>query len=126
MKITQIINAKRAFSNYLDAKMPPAVAYKIMKLVRSAETEEAFYQKEIQKIIEQYGMRNDDGSFVKTKDGGIHLIKETLDECNEKLRDLEDLDVDAPEIKFSLDELSCISMTVREMSAISEFISDQC
>ena len=48
MKIIQIINAKRAFSNYLDAKMPPAVAYKIMKLVRSAETEEAFYQKEIQ------------------------------------------------------------------------------
>lgn len=124
MKISQIINAKRAFSNYLDAKMPPSVAYKIMKLVRAVESEEAFYKKELQKLIEQYGKRNEDGSLVATEDGNVLLSEGTLQECRQKVNELEALDVDAPNISFTLDELSCVSMTVREMDAISVFISD--
>lgn len=124
MNILQIINAKRALSNYLDAKMPPAVAYKIMKIVRIADAEESFYQKELQKIIEQYGQRNDDGSLVITKDGNIRLAEETLDECRQKVDELDALDIDAPDIHFTLDELSCVAMTAREMNAISAFISD--
>ena len=124
MKILQIINAKLAFSNYLDAKMPPAVAYKIMKLVKVAEHEEAFYKKEIQKLIEQYGKRNDDGSLVVTEDGNILLSEDNIQECRQKVDELEALDVDAPNISFTLDELSCVSMSVREMNAISAFISD--
>jgi hypothetical protein len=95
-----------------------------MKLVRAAESEEAFYQKELQKLIEQYGKRNDDGSLVATEDGNILLLEDTLHECRQKVDELEALDVDAPNISFTLDELSCVSMTVREMGAISAFISD--
>lgn len=124
MKILQIINAKKVFSNYLDTKMSPAVAYKIMKFVKEAESEEAFYKKEIQKLIEQYGKRNDDGSLVATEDGNILLSEDTLQECRQKVDELEALDVDAPNISFTIDELSCVSMTVREMDAISAFISD--
>lgn len=124
MNILKLISAKRALVNYLDDKMPPALAYKIMKLVRAAESEEAFYQKELQKLIEQYGKRNDDGSLVATDDGNILLSEDTLQECRQKVDELEALDVDAPNISFTLDELSCVSMTVREMDAISAFISD--
>lgn len=124
MNILKLISAKRALSNYLDDKMPPALAYKIMKLVRAAESEEAFYQKELQKLIEQYGKRNDDGSLVATEDGNILLSEDTLQECRQKVDELEALDVDAPNISFTLDELSCVSMTVREMDAISALISD--
>ena len=124
MNILKLISAKRALANYLDDKMPPALAYKIMKLVRAAESEEAFYQKELQKLIEQYGKRNDDGSLVATEDGNIFLLEDTLHECRQKVDELEALDVDASNISFTLDELSCVSMTVREMNAISAFISD--
>lgn len=124
MNILKIINARRVFSNYLDDKMKPSVAYKVMKLVRTAETEESFYQKELQKLIEQYGKRNEDGSLATTKDGNILLEEQTLQECKEKIDELDSTEVDAPNIQFTLDELSCISMTVREMSAISAFISD--
>ena len=124
MNILKLISAKRALTNYLDDKMPPALAYKIMKLVRAAESEEAFYKKELQKLIEQYGKRNDDGSLVATDDGNILLSEDTLQECRQKVDELEALDVDAPNISFTLDELSCVSMTVREMDAISAFISD--
>lgn len=124
MNILKIINARRVFSNYLDDKMKPSVAYKVMKLVRTAETEESFYQKELQKLIEQYGKRNEDGSLATTKDGNILLEEQTLQECKEKIDELNSTEVDAPNIQFTLDELSCISMTVREMNAISAFISD--
>lgn len=124
MNTLKLIHAKHVFENYLDEKMPPAVAYKIMKLVRAAESEEAFYQKELQKLIEQYGKRNDNGSLVVTEDGNILLSEDTLQECHRRIDELESLDVDAPNISFTLDELSCVSMTVREMDAISAFISD--
>lgn len=124
MNILKIINAKRAFSNYLDAKLSPAVAYKIMKLVRAADAEESFYQKELLKIVEQYGLRNDDGSFATSSDGNILLVEETVEECRKKVDELDALDIDFPDIHFSLDELSKLSMTVREVDAISAFISD--
>ena len=106
MKILTLINAKRAFSNYLDAKMPTVVAYKIMKLVCAA------------------GQRNEDGSIATKSDGSVPLAKETLMECRQKIDELDSLDVEAPDIHFTLEELSCISITVREMNAISVFISD--
>ena len=52
MNILRLISAKRVFENFLDEKMPPVVAYKIMKLVRTAETEESFYEK-AQDILSQ-------------------------------------------------------------------------
>ena len=125
MNILKIINAKRAFSNYLDAKLPPAVAYKIMKLVRAADTEESFYQKELQKIVEQYGLRNEDGSFATSNDGNILLVEETVEECRKKVDELDSLEIDFPDIHFTLNELSGLSMTVREVDAISAFISDE-
>lgn len=124
MNIMKLISAKRALTNYLDDKMPPSLAYKIMKLVCAAESEEVFYKKELQKIIEQYGKRNDDDSLVTTDTGNIVLLEGTVQECRQKINELEALDVDAPSISFTLDELSCITMTVREMNAISAFISD--
>lgn len=126
MNILKIINAKRAFSNYLDAKLPPAVAYKIMKFVRAADTEESFYQTELRKIVEQYGLRNEDGSFATSNDGNILLVEETVEECRKKVDELDSLEIDFPDIHFTLNELSGLSMTVREMDAISAFISDDC
>lgn len=123
MNIFTIINAKRAFANYLDAPIPSVVAYKIMKLVRAAEAEEAFYQKEIRKLTEQYGKRNGDGSLV-VEDGSVLLEEGTIQECRQKVEELKAIEVDAPNISFTLDELSCVCMTVREMNAISAFISD--
>ena len=125
MNILKIINAKRAFSNYLDAKLSPSVAYKIVKLVRAAEAEESFYQKELRKIIEQYGKRNEDGSLAATEGGGVKLAEETLDECRKKVDELDSLEIDFPDIHFTLNELSGLSMTVREVDAISAFISDE-
>lgn len=124
MNILTLIRAKRVFANHLDDKMPPALAYKIMKLVRAAESEETFYQKELQKLIEQYGKRNDDGSLITTESGNIELSENTLDECRKRVAELEALDIDAPNCCFTLDELSCVPMTVREMNNISDFISD--
>lgn len=126
MNILKIINAKRAFSNYLDARLSPTVAYKIMKLVRAADAEESFYQKELRKIVEQYGLRNDDGSFATSNDGNILLVEETAEECRKKVDELDALDIDFLDIHFALNELSELSMTVREMDAISAFISDEC
>lgn len=124
MNILKLISAKRVFENFLDEKMPPVVAYKIMKLVRTAETEESFYYTELQKLIEQYGKRGDDGNLLTTEDGNVPLAEDTLPECRQKVAELESVDVDAPNILFTIDELSSFAITVREMDAISAFISD--
>lgn len=124
MNILRLIGAKRALQNHLDEKMNPSVAYKMMKIIRAANSEETFYKKELQRIIELYGKRNDDGSIATTEDGDVLLCDDSVKECRQMIDSLESIDVEAPNVLFTIEELSCMSITVREMDAIAEFVSE--
>lgn len=123
MKIINIINSKEIFSPYFREKLSPSLSYKIYKFCKFAEQEEEFYNQKMGEIIEEYAERDENGSVVNIN-GQIKLADETALEAKQKVADLRSIDVDVPNIKFALDELSEIKLSVADIAALDDFIEE--
>lgn len=123
MRISKLIATKESMRSLCQERVSPRLAYKFMKFLSKIETEERFYNTKMREIIETYGERDDKGGFVFVGDG-IKIVKDKIDECNKKIADLSETEVDAPDIYFSIDELDEVKMSAKDMLAMSDFIKE--
>lgn len=123
MKIINLIKAKEIFAPHFQEKLSPSLSYKIYKLCKFAEQEEEFYKQKMREIVIEYAERDENGGFININ-GQIKLIDETASEAKHKATELEAIDVEAPSVKFTLDELSEIKLSVMDIAAIDGFIEE--
>ena len=123
MKLIRIINAKKIFAPHFQEKLSPSLSYKIYKFCKCAEQEEEFYNQKLREIVAEYAERDENGDFININ-GQIKLIEATAAEAKQRVADLEAIDVEAPNIKFTLDELSEIKLSVMDIAAIDGFIEE--
>ena len=82
------------------------------------------YQKKFREIVEEYGVK-ENGQYKMSPDGqSIIIIPGKEEECNEKLAELRNLEVDIKDIKFSIDELEGIDVSIAELSCLMSLIED--
>lgn len=123
MKLIRIIKAKEIFAPHFQEKLSPSLSYKIYKFCKFAEQEEEFYKQKMREIVAEYAERDENGGFININ-GQIKLVDETAQEAKQRVIDLETIDVEAPNIKFTLDELSEIKLSVMDIAAIDGFIEE--
>lgn len=108
-----------------DQKISIKLAFKLNTIFESIESKIKFYNSEFQKIIEQYGQKDDNGNFVFINDGRAVKIKEGLtEECQAKTNELLELEVQAADVSFTLDELDDIELSISEVSFLMPFIKE--
>ena len=123
MKIGKLIYIKGIFTPLCKEKLSPKLSYKLMKFISKIETEETFFNKKMQEIIDTYGEKGKDGNFIAL-DNGIKIKDECKVECNKALMELHAVEVEAPNITFTLDELSEVKLSVEDMIVLDEFIKE--
>jgi hypothetical protein len=123
MNIIQLINAKAVFVPHIQEKLTPSLSYKIYKLCRFVEQEENFYNTTRRNIIEEFAERNENGVIINN-DGMINIIPDKIDEAQKAMTDLNEIDVDVPNVKFTLDELSEIKLSVQDIAVLDGFIEE--
>lgn len=123
MEIIRIIQAKNVFSPHFMAKLKPSLSYKIYKLCRFAEQEEQFYNEKRNAIIEEFAERDENG-FIINNDGMIKIIPDNIDDAQNAMNELNAINIDVPRIKFTLDELSEIKLSVHDIAALDGFIEE--
>lgn len=123
MIIVNLIKAKEVLEPLLQQKVSPKLSYKIMKFVSKIEVEETFYNSKLKEIINKYGLKDSNDEFV-TSDGGIKIIDGLQEECKSALIELDSTEVENPNIKFTLDELSEIKLSAIDMFALDAFIDE--
>ena len=125
MKLNQLLNFSSFYNVVRTPKLPFKTAYKLSKLATAIETEIGFYREKMQEIANEYGQKDENGNLVFTPDGrDIMLIPETQFECRQKIAELEDLDVELPDIKFSVEEFADTTLSLDELPPILPFIED--
>ena len=123
MKMNKINDFQKFYNQIKNNEMPIKTAFKLNKLFNQIDKEALFYQDEFNKIIQKYAKRDDNNTYVYTEDGNSILIidgKQT--ECNEKLAELYNLEVDVGEHQFTLDELDCLKISLNDMNCLMPFI----
>lgn len=123
MTIIKLVKTKEVLVPFLQQKLSPKLSYKIMKFVSKIETEETFYNVRLKDIIDKYGAKDANGKLITT-DTGIQIEESQQEECKNALAELDAVEVEAPDIKFSLDELGEIKLSAIDMYMLSDFITE--
>lgn len=123
MKIIELINAKRAIMAFTQEKLSPKLSYKLLKFINKIEYEENFYNKKISELIDKYGERDENNQLIHT-DTEVKIQEDKMADCNLELKEIENVEVEPPDMKFTLDELSEVKLSVQDMFLLQDFIEE--
>lgn len=124
MKMYELLELPKLYESIKDTKLPLKTTYKFAKLIQRAEGELAWYQSELQKIIQDYGVQ-ENGQYKLTSDGqSIMIIPGKEAECSAKIAELRNIDVIIDNIKFSIEELDGIDFSISELTCLMSLIED--
>lgn len=124
MKIGNLLKARQVFLRYSKEKISAQTAYKIAKLLKFTEMEQAFYDEKLKEIIEKYALK-DEGGKIKYENDNIKIKPSCVDECGKMLKELQCIEVDIDKIKIELNDISSFEISVEDMSIIEEFIKTE-
>lgn len=123
MKIIELIKAKKCLESVCNEKVNVKLAYKLMKFLSAAQIEEAFYDLKMKEIINEFSEKGEDGTPLLLN-GGVKISEDKINECNMAIKELSEIEVEAPKISFTIDELEGIKISANELLALSEFIDE--
>ena len=124
MKMYEVLDLQNLYASISNTKLPLKTTYKFTRLMKRAEEELAFYQEKFREIIEEYGVK-ENGEYKLTPDGNsIEIIAGKEIECNQRVMELRNLEVQIDNIKFSIDELDGIDVSIAELSCLMSLIED--
>ena len=125
LNMHQIVEFPSFFNKVKSQKLSFKVAYHLTMLAQEIDKHISFYQEKFRELLFEYGQKDDDGNLVPTTDGqGIQLKPETIDEAQAKLTELQELEVEIPDIKFSLEDFKSVELTTEEIYVIIPFIQE--
>lgn len=124
MNIITLINTARIFNRFAQTKLSSKLAYKIMKFCKSAAMEEEFYETKRNEIINTYAIKDESGQVIVSDDGMISIMPDKMAEANAAMQELNGIEVEAPSIRFTIDELEGLELSVADMFALDAFIEE--
>lgn len=125
MKMYEILDLQVLYNSIAHIKLPLKTSYKFARLMKRAEEEVNFYQAKFNEIVEEYGVKEENGQYKFTPDGmSIVIIPGKEAECNQKLAELRNLDVSIEGITFTIEELEKIDVSISELSCLMSLIED--
>lgn len=95
--------------------------YKFLKLKQILTPEWEIYQEQ-RTGLQQYLEKDENGNLIYSDDGGVKVDMNRYDELMQAIEEMESIDIQLPDIFFSLDELSNLGLTLGELSELESFI----
>lgn len=123
--IQTILDFSQFYLHTVNAKLPIKTAYKLSRLAKAADTEMDFYRTKFNEILAEFCQTDDNGKYVYTEDGqGYKILEGREYECNQAMTDLHELEIELPDITFTIEEFDGIELTINELDGIMPFIVD--
>jgi len=107
-------------------KLPIKVSYVLAKNIAKIEDELKLYNKEKQKLIDMYSIKDEEGKPL-IEDNNIRIAEEYIMDWNRDIKDLLDIENEIDIHKFQIDELvnsNCV-MSPMELMLIDYMIEEQ-
>ena len=125
LKIHEILPFQELYTLASSTKLPIKTSYKFARMATAVEKNIEFYQTSFRNIVSEFAQIDENGNFVPTEDGqGVKIQEGKEAECKIRLMELNNLDVELPDIKFTIDELEGCELTPAEMVKFLPFIED--
>lgn len=124
MKLYEILSMENFYSSIQNTQLPIKTTYKLTRLMRRIEEEAQFYQSTFAKIVDEYALKENDQVVYSDDKTSIKIIEGKEDECNSKILELRNLEIDMSDFEFSIEEFSNLNLTINQMNSIYPLIKD--
>lgn len=122
MKLINLIQIKNIFKPNMKFK-DIQVGYKVMKFLKSIESDAAFYDTKLTEIAQECAEK--DGDKIKTtENGNLVLAKDKIANWNDKIADLANIEVEVSLPSFKLEDFTECDFTLEELSILEPLISE--
>ena len=126
LKMQNILNFATFYEAVKDEKLAIKTAYRLTKLTKAIENELGFYREKLQAIINQYAQLDEEGKPIPTEDGaGVKLRPETEADCYAAIYELQDIEIELPDIKFTFDEFEGTQLTIAQINTAMNFFEEE-
>ena len=124
MKLIDIIKARKIMP--LDIPdIDIQLKYKIVNFIKQTDKEEEFYNAELLNIITEFADKDENGMFKLTASGDIVINNETKSLFIERSNQLDNTEVQITDFSLTLDEVSQLKLSVRQMLDLDIFIKEK-
>ena len=122
MKLVNLIQINNIFKPNMEFE-DIQVGYKIMKFLKSIESDVAFYNNKLSEIAQECAEK--DGDKLKMdENGNLILSKEKIEEWNKKVADLANVEIEVNLPSFKLEDFTKCSFNLEELSILELLISE--
>ena len=122
MKLVDLIQINNIFKPNMEFE-DIQVGYKIMKFLKSIESDVAFYNNKLSEIAQECAEK--DGDKLKmNENGNLILSKEKIEEWNKKVADLANVEIEVNLPSFKLEDFTKCSFNLEELSILELLISE--
>ena len=123
MKIQDVLGFQEIYPEIANIKLPLQTVYKLAKISQKLEQEYNFYQSNFNKILDEFALRKEDGSYEVSEDGtSVKLQPDKISECARRIEELQNVTISEPDAYLSIDELGDINLTLTQMNKLMPFI----
>lgn len=98
--------------------------YKIVNFLKESEKELSFYVQEISNIITEYAAKDKEGNIKKSGEG-IALDESKKAEFSEKMNELENTEVNCPDLEFTMEEADKLELSIENLMVLDRFVKKQ-
>lgn len=126
LTMTEGLQFVELYNKIKDTSLPIKVAFTLNKIYKEMENDINFYNEKLGEIIQKYGQKDDSGNPVFSSDGTmIEIIPELREECLEKQKEINSLEIEVPDYSINIDDLEKINLTVSELNPLMPFIKNE-
>lgn len=125
LKMQDILGFASFYETVKAQKLSMKIAYRLAQLAKAIDGELQFYRERLQAIIQEFGETDEEGRPIATEDGdGIKLRPGTETQCFSAMRELQEIEITLPDIKFHIEDFGDVELSMTEMAAILPFIEE--
>ena len=125
LKMQDILGFTSFYDTVKSQKLTMKTAYRLARLAKAIEDELQFYREKLQAIIHEYGEMDEQGNPIPTEDGnGIKLRPGTEADCFTAMKELQEINVELPDIQFSIEDFENIELTINDIAVMLPFFKD--
>ena len=105
--------------------MPIQTSYRIARLIPTLEKEKQTYFETLRKLIEKYGIRDENGNLQFSEDGNtIPIIPEFKDRCLSEINELETVMIEIDLPIFSINEFEGLDLSIEDIINLDVILSE--
>ena len=123
MKINKLLKLNSTLQSLSSKELPLRASYSIAKFLSQTQSDIAFFNTRLASFLSTYSEKDEEGNFKYSEDNnGIVIDPALMDECAKEMQDINDFEVEIPELKIYYEDLEKIDISPEALMELMPYI----